>query len=365
MEHLAKFLTPKTLKLSDLLLEPNNPRFSELREDYATVSESRYADDKVQQIANSKMRNAIFNVAELRDTIKTIGFLPMDRIVVREWDGLNGVNKFVVIEGNRRVTALKWLLQLHDEGKENLDADFLASLDNIEALLLDKTKAPESAQLILPGLRHVSGVKEWGPYQKAKAVFHLRQTGLSPQDSAQSLGLSTRAANQSYRCFLALENMANDEEYEERVTPDMYSYFEEVFKRPVVRDWLEWDDTCEKFKNSTNLSDFYSWIARPEEGESAQKLPEAKSVRELAQFINDDAAMNVFRSDAGTLARALAKFEVDHPADWFPRIAEAKAALKGLTPDILRSLDEEAIKAIVGLQSQISSTLSDREKLIG
>lgn len=364
MEHLAKYLSPKTLKLTELLLDPNNPRFSELREDYATVAESRYADEKVQQIANTKMRNALFNVAELRDTIKTIGFLPMDRIVVREWDNPNGDSRYVVIEGNRRVTALKWLLQLHEEGKENLDDEFLKSLEQIESLILDRAAAPDSAQLILPGLRHVSGVKEWGPYQKAKAVYHLRQTGLSPQDSAQSLGLSTRAANQSYRCFLALENMASDEEYEERVTPDMYSYFEELFKRPVVRDWLEWDDAAEKFKNTTNLSDFYSWIVKPEDGEDSQKLPEAKSVRELALFINDDAAMSVFRSDSGNLTRALAKFEVDHPEDWFPRITEARAALRALTPDILRSLDNESIKAINELQSQITATLTDREKLM-
>jgi hypothetical protein len=45
----------------------------------------------------------------------------------------------------------------------------------------------------------VSGIKEWGAYQKAKAVFELRESGMTPQAAAQSLGLSTRNANQLWR----------------------------------------------------------------------------------------------------------------------------------------------------------------------
>ncbi|MDD5271771.1 MAG: ParB/Srx family N-terminal domain-containing protein [Methylovulum sp.] len=62
------------------------------------------------------MKDPVFGINELRDTIKTLGFLPMDRIVVRKWKGMP--EKYVVIEGNRRVTALKWLIALNDTGKE-------------------------------------------------------------------------------------------------------------------------------------------------------------------------------------------------------------------------------------------------------
>ena len=246
MESLANALSPISVKLDDLLLDPNNPRFSELGEGYNEVPEARYTDDKVQKNAFDKMRNAAFDVSELRDTIKTLGFLPMDRIVVRKVSSSGG-DKYVVIEGNRRVTALKWLIQLHEIGKETFDDAQLSNLTSLECLELDHEIAPAAASLILPGLRHVSGIKEWGPYQKAKAIFALRQTGMSPQEAAQSLGLSTRAANNSYRCFLALEAMKNDEEFGEFVEPNMYSYFEEVFKKPTVKNWLEWSDEQESF----------------------------------------------------------------------------------------------------------------------
>jgi hypothetical protein len=211
MNNLPDLLIPISLKLTDLLLDPNNPRFSELGEELNAVPEARFADERVQANTFDKMKNPMFDVAELRDTIKTIGFLPMDRIVVREWQGpASASKKFVTVEGNRRVAALKWLKDLHDIGKETLDEQRLKNITELECLLLKTELAQSSATLILPGLRHVSGVKEWGAYQKAKAVDALRKSGMSPQEAAQSLGLSTRAANAAYRCYLALEQMRPD-----------------------------------------------------------------------------------------------------------------------------------------------------------
>ncbi len=176
MQNLVNSLSSLKVTLDDLLLDPNNPRFSELGEGFSDIPESRFADDKVQKNAFEKMRNAAFDVAELRDTIKTLGFLPMDRIVVRRVKAAEKT-KYVVIEGNRRITAIKWLMQLHDIGKETFTEGELDNLTNLECLVLDDSIAPAAASLILPGLRHVSGIKEWGPYQKAKAIHALRQNG--------------------------------------------------------------------------------------------------------------------------------------------------------------------------------------------
>jgi ParB-like nuclease family protein len=109
MDNLSSLLSPIKLRLNDLLLDPNNPRFSELGDVLNPIPEGRFADEKVQANTFEKMKDPLFDVAELRDTIKTIGFLPMDRIVVRPWKGSGSAQKFVVIEGNRRVTALRWL----------------------------------------------------------------------------------------------------------------------------------------------------------------------------------------------------------------------------------------------------------------
>ncbi len=366
MNNLAALLTPQIIELHDLLLDPNNPRFSELGEELNTVPEGRFADDKVQTNTFEKMKDPLFDAAELRDTIKTIGFLPMDRIVVRKWKGTVSDNrqKYVVIEGNRRVTALKWLIALHEIGKETFDDDKLANLTNLQCLVLDDAAVSTTATLILPGLRHVSGVKEWGAYQKAKAVHALRKSGMSPQEAAQSLGLSTRAANAAYKCFLALEQMKADEEYGEFAEPKMYSYFEEVFKRPNVRGWLAWSDEDERFKDQEKLTEFYSWMIPQGEDNGSPKLPEAKSVRDLSQIISDENALNILRTPEGSLSRAIARYEVDHPEDWYPKVVAATTAIKSLTPDMLRSMDVTTLAALQDLETRIAQALKDRESLM-
>lgn len=355
MDNLPNLLSPIKVDLCDLLLDANNPRFSELGDELNAIPEMRFADAKVQASAFEKMRSPTFDVSELRDTIRALGFLPMDRIVVRKWKGESETPKYVVIEGNRRVTALKWLINLHEIGKETFSDERLLNLTHVEALLLDDNLAPASANLILPGLRHVSGIKEWGPYQKAKAVHALRETGMSAQESAQSLGLSTRAANSAYRCYLALENMKSDEEYGELTDPKMYSYFEEVFKRPSVKNWLAWNDEQSVFENVDQLHEFYGWMLPPkDDDEGEHKLPEARSVRLLSEIIDDESALNVLRGPDGSLTRALARYEVDHPEDWYPKITAATGALQSLTPKILREMDKSTLDALIELQQQIS-----------
>lgn len=369
MESLFKFLSPLRVQLEQLLLDPNNPRFAELGDDVSDpIPEGRFADERVQKDTVQKMRSDKFDVAELRDTMKTIGFLPMDKIVVREWKANPepGNPRFVVIEGNRRVTALKWLIELHETGRETFSTEQLENFQNLEVLILDQDAAPDAAVWILPGLRHVSGVKEWGPYQKARAVAILRDTGASPQDSAQSLGLSVRAANQLYRSYLALQQMKKDDEFGDHADPRLYSYFEEIFKKADVRDWLGWDDTEKRFNNMGHLREMYTWIlGEPNEfGElSDPKLPEAKSIRDLSPILNDEAALAEFRSENGSLTRALARYEADHPEDWQPVVVKAESVLSNLSPDILRGFTPLEIQNLERLVFRIQSVLSDREKL--
>lgn len=365
-------LKPIDIKLDQLLLDPNNPRFAEFDDSANPVPEIRFGEDKIQKDTFETMKD--FDVSELRDNIKAVGYLPMDRIVIREWSG-NKVNKgetkYVVIEGNRRVTALKWLIELNGRGRETLGDDQVENFTNIPALLLDTSIAPDSVKLVLPGLRHISGIKEWGAYQKAKAVVSLRETGMSSNEVAQSLGLTTRATNQLWRSYLALEQMKSDEEYGNRVHPRMYSYFEEIMKQTNIREWLGWDDNQGRFTNEQHAKEMYGWIVGElpdDESEPIEpKLREAKSVRQLAKFINDEKVLALFRAPDGSLSVASAKYESLHQIDqqdWRSIIIAAETTLQSLTPDTLRKMGEEDLEMLNGLKKRISQTEKDRQSLL-
>jgi hypothetical protein len=365
MAGIPTLLTPVKVKLDDILLDPNNPRFAELGQPDDVVPENRFNEPKVQQVAYDRMRDSRFDVPELRDTIKNLGFLPMDRVVVRKWRGpVEG--KYVVVEGNRRITALKWLVELNASGRETFSQEQIDNFTNLEALLLNDQTAPERIKWILPGLRHVSGIKEWGPYQKARAVFLLRESGLPAQEAAQSLGLSTKKANSLWRGYLALEQMKQDEEYGEHVKPSHYSYFEELFKRPNISTWLSWNDTDRRFTNAAGVREFYSWMLGEidENGDLKEaKLPEAKSLRELGDIFDDPKAMAVFRGPEGTLSSASARFTADHPQEWRPAVVNAESVLAALSADNLRALSDADLKDLESLLKRVDQVMKDRVRL--
>ncbi len=190
---------------------------------------------------------------------------------------------------------------------------------------------------------------------------------MSPQEVAQSLGLATRSANQLWRSYLALEQMRADEEYGEYAQPNRYSYFEEVFKRSNVRDWLGWKDEERRFTNAPALREFYGWmVGEPaENGELGErKLPEAKSVREFGTILDDRTAMAVFRSPGGSLTKAQARFEAEHPQEWLPAVLDAERILAALSPDVLRSFTTDQLGAVQALRDRVNLVLLDRDRLM-
>lgn len=159
--------------------------------------------------------------------------------------------------------------------------------------------------------------------------------------------------------------MKADEEFGEFAEPKMYSYFEEIFKRTNLRNWLGWNDDKEKFEAIEKVSEFYSWMVPQGEDGASPKLPESKSVRELSQILSDESALNILRSPEGTLSRALARYEIDHPEDWYPKVLAATAAVRSLTPDMLRGMDDTTLQSLGELKTRIEQALHDRISLVG
>jgi hypothetical protein len=150
----------------------------------------------------------------------------------------------------------------------------------------------------------------------------------------------------------------------------MYSYFEEVFKRPNVRDWLAWSDNDGRFINTQRLREFYGWIVGEtdpdeEDGERREpKFTEAKNVRDLSRFIDDEAALAIFRSPEGSLTRALSRYDSEHQQEWQGSIASATATLASLTPDTLRAITDGDSALLHDLKERLERVLKDRSSLM-
>jgi hypothetical protein len=160
-----------TVPLEHLFLDPNNPRFWTKRT-MRDIPDSRIPDDKIQKDTMERIEG--FGVQELYLSFLRNGFLPLDKIVVRPIQGHG--DKYVVVEGNRRVAALKSLQNNISSGtinEEGIDESYLEklndSISDIDILLYIGANARGIAW-IFQGIRHISGIKDWEPAQRAQLV---------------------------------------------------------------------------------------------------------------------------------------------------------------------------------------------------
>lgn len=279
-------LVSKKVSIDKLLLDPNNPRFCAFRR---KVSVGRIAEIGVQKKTLQEISE--FGVDELKESILQVGFLPIDRIVAVLVQ--DNADSYVAIEGNRRLAAVKSILQDVEDGQE-VDEGILTTLKNIDVLVLGgKTYANSiSDQLLIQGLRHISGVRNWKPYQQAKALAALVNEGHSITDAAKAIGMGRSTASRMRKAFSAFEEMRKYEEIElpkdEDEATSYFSYFVELLKDSSLREYLEWSDTENKFKNTTEILKFYRWMGVLDvQEDGSRQIPQALDVRMLAQVLNN------------------------------------------------------------------------------
>lgn len=98
-------LKPMSLDFTQILLEPNNPRLAEAR---GTIEPEEGIDgSSVQETTFAALKKD--GIDDLRASIATSGYLPIQMLVVRK-HLKPGSDKYVVLEGNRRVATIKWIM---------------------------------------------------------------------------------------------------------------------------------------------------------------------------------------------------------------------------------------------------------------
>lgn len=278
-------LIPKKIKVEQLYLDPNNLRLVGLTRLVGTP-EARAAEIGVQNSILEDLKKHA-EIKMLRDSILQVGFLPIDRVVIKALDS----GKYMVLEGNRRISALKWILEDYERGELTLDEKRVHSLMEVEVILAEgPADVVDNFKLLVQGIRHIAGIEAWEPYQKAVAANTLYEGGMEPNEIKLALGggISIRAINSMIRALRALKRMEEDEDYGVHARPDMYSYFDEAVKKPYLRDtWLRWYDEEGKFLDDENLKLFYSWITPSEELDGNKKISTAMHVRDLPSVLED------------------------------------------------------------------------------
>jgi len=366
-------LKPIEVNVEDLLLDPLNPRLSEFEE---TIENEEIIDSQeIQEKIFEKIKE-VGDLEHLRDSIAKTGFLPISYIIVRR-HFKKGSNKFVVIEGNRRIAAIKWLLrskpaylnsEIYQKRKKQLK--------QLQVLLLDTTpEKVENDRYIIQGVTHLNPARDWPAYAKARMCWLLYQQNLGFKEIATALGGGIRASEvgRLIRAYYAYERMLEDDEYSECAIQhkEFISYFSEFLNKKELRDWLGWDDEAKMFTNVENLKRIYELLCG--ENKKIRKQTDVRLLTKILRFkpeaidqLIEESSYSIEDAYAEALAEEKRQKIVEQIGDWRAKIREAIETLeKRITPSLNVQELEDDIKLLTRLQRVLNERLKQLQAILG
>lgn len=330
-------LAVQKIAIENIFLDPNNPRFWKSEGGAVERPDKKIVDNGVQATARKDI--STHGIDELYNSVLRNGFLLLDRIVVRPINGHDG--KYVVVEGNRRFTALTRLrsniesgLVSEDDLDEAAQKQLLEDTATIEVLVYSGGGTHDISWM-LQGIRHIGGIRDWEPAQRARLVAEqVEKHGKTLRIAGEQFGLSAIAAGRLYRSYRAISQMQQDEEFAGKAENKYFTLFEEAIRNPTVKGWLDWRDEDYSFHNLDNLRMFFSWISPDADHDSRRRLHDPKQVKKLGYLIagKHQTLLNDFDSFDVTIddAEAQARSGGGRGKDWREEIARARKIFSDL-----------------------------------
>lgn len=220
----------QTITVTSLLLDPNNPRIPELG----------HQANQREIVAELVHNDAIY---ELAKDIAAQGFFPTEILICIE-----ETNALIVVEGNRRLAALKLLLSPELAPQEWI-ARFRALAKKAsgppvqEVRVLVAPSRSDAAPLIMN--RHTQiGIRRWEPIQQARYVHSLRTAGMTLDNLAATTGFAKGELLKNFRTHTMYE-IANSLKLDEKTNATVRdprkfntSTLERVIGSPRMREFL-------------------------------------------------------------------------------------------------------------------------------
>jgi hypothetical protein len=259
--------------LSGLRLDPENPRLREGMEDTSQA-------DLLTELARE------YELTDLGQSLADNGYFAEEPLVTVAYSK----GSWTVVEGNRRLAALK-LLNNPDAAPRNLREKWRDLSINrkkiVEAVpILEYLRRDEITPYL--GFRHITGVLQWRPYQKAKYICQLvERQSMTFSQIARAIGSKTPTVREHYVAYRLVRQASDqfniDTDYVER----NFGVLRRALSDPDIRDFiglnLEANETAlerpiPKTKAKA-LGEFFVWTFGDEE-----TSPAIKDSRELKKL---------------------------------------------------------------------------------
>jgi hypothetical protein len=351
------------VSVDKLRLDPENPRLPESLE--------RSQQAMIDYIAETT------SIEELMEAIAENGFFPSEPLIAVPTS--IGADSYHIVEGNRRLTAVKLL---RDPSACSKPGERMRNIVN-EARHVPK-EVPivirDTRAEILPylGFRHITGVKQWEPLAKARYIeqlFILSNKELSIKDRytevARAIGSRRDHIRRSLDA-LAVYKVIKDKAFFEiddlneetikfsilstALADERIAAFAGTNQKTDDGDYISSDPIIDPTKlNSTSIEELTSWLYEKDKN-GKTRIGESRNLRFLAGIVSNDKALSAFRN--GALLKIAYQMTADVSVDFAELLYQADACLT----------EASSMVATIEFQDDVYETakrISENIKMIG
>ena len=282
--------------LSDISLDARNPRLGRAARDRKLSPEQIYelmGDWSLEELATSFLES---------------GFWSHEAVLCIE-EELNGKTRLVVVEGNRRIAALMCLERTFD-GVEtsrkwlDLIQDFSRPAELFSKVPVIRLESRHEVVAFL-GFRHVTGIKEWAPPEKAEFIAKLiDENNLTYREVMRKIGSRTETVERNYIAFCILRQMEEIEDLETQSVEKRFSVLFLSLRNRSVQRFLGVDVkfglTPEKVRppvdidHMVHLREYATWLFG--NSETPPIVTDSRYVDRFGQVLASNVALEYMRS---------------------------------------------------------------------
>lgn len=276
--------------LGELRLDPRNPRLPE-------GSENAPQPELLSILAKD------YDLLELGQSIADNGYFSEEPLVTIKDRNKRGT--WTVVEGNRRLAALMLL--------QNPDAAPPTSRERWNALSKERKRVVaevpileyEKRSEVIPylGFRHITGVLQWRPFQKARYIAQLVEDAkLTFSQIARTIGSRIPTVREHYIAYTLVRQARDQFLIDTKYAEESFGVLRRALSDPDIRAFMgldlgkserELESPVAKSKAAA-IKEVFQWVFGTEKSDAAIK--DSRELRKLGAVLASNRAVDVLRS---------------------------------------------------------------------
>lgn len=203
----------------------------------------------------------------------------------------NQKTEFIVVEGNRRLATVEFLLSSDLRSKFKIRAwpTISASIKK-DLEILPVIIYPEREGILqYLGVRHIAGIKKWESFAKARYIDYMVKRGHQIDQMQAQVGDRSNSARKIYYCLRLVKEAQEEFEIDTKRVESLFSYLLLATGQGSVKEYLgiprRWVDVDFGHpiprKKLKNLKNFFSWIF----GEGKDKPAVIRESRDITNYL--------------------------------------------------------------------------------